>query len=73
MTLGSSLFLIAVGAILHYAVTADTDGFNVNTAGTILMVVGGIGLIVGLAMMAMASRRGGVVRDRDVVRERDVL
>ncbi len=70
MSYGTSIFLIAVGAILHYAVTANTDGFNVNTAGTILMVVGAIGLLISLFWMASASRRGA---GRPVVRERDVV
>ena len=40
MGLGTSIFLIAVGAILKYAVTADVSGVDVNTVGVILMVVG---------------------------------
>jgi hypothetical protein len=48
MGIGTSIFLIAVGAILKYAVTVQTDGFNLNTIGMILMVVGAIGLLVSL-------------------------
>jgi hypothetical protein len=48
MTIGTSLFLIAIGAILKWAVTADVEGVNLETAGVILMVVGGVGLAVGL-------------------------
>jgi uncharacterized membrane protein YfcA len=48
MTIGSSLFLIAVGAILKFAVTAHVGGVNVHTAGLVLMVVGVLGLILGL-------------------------
>jgi hypothetical protein len=48
MGIGTSIFLIAVGAILKYAVTVRTDGFNLNTIGMILMVVGAIGLLVSL-------------------------
>jgi hypothetical protein len=70
MSIGTSIFLIAVGAILRYAVTVSTSGFNVHTAGTILMVVGAIGLLISLIWMATASRRtvvgGPVVRERDV-------
>ena len=69
MSIGTSIFLIAVGAILRYAVTVSTSGFNVNTAGTILMVVGAIGLLISLFWMASASRRTAA---RPVVRERDV-
>ena len=48
MTIGTSLFLIAVGAILRYAITADVDWININTAGLVLMVIGVLGLILGL-------------------------
>jgi hypothetical protein len=48
MTIGGSLFLITVGAILRYAITADVDWININTAGLILMVIGVIGLLFGI-------------------------
>lgn len=48
MTIGSSLVLIAVGAILKYAVTTHVAGINIHTAGLILMIVGIIGLLIGL-------------------------
>ncbi|MCW3068785.1 MAG: hypothetical protein JWL67_1410 [Solirubrobacterales bacterium] len=48
MTIGTSLFLIAVGAILKYAVTANVEGVNIHTAGLVLMIVGGLGLVLGL-------------------------
>ena len=48
MTIGTSLFLIAVGAILKFAVTVHVAGINVHTAGVILMVIGILGLILGL-------------------------
>ena len=48
MGIGTSLFLIAVGAILDFAVTAQARGFNVNTVGLILMIVGGAGLLISL-------------------------
>lgn len=71
MTTGFSIFLIALGAILKYAVTTTTEGFSIATAGTILMVVGVIGLLISLYMMAMATRRGAAAA-QPVVRERDV-
>ena len=46
MGIGTSIFLIAVGAILTFAVEVTTDGFNINTIGIILMLVGGLGLVV---------------------------
>ena len=48
MTIGASLLLIAVGAILKYAVTVHVNGLNLQTTGLILMIVGGLGLILGL-------------------------
>jgi hypothetical protein len=52
MTIGTSLFLIAVGAILRYAVTAHVSGFDIQTAGGILIVVGCLGLLIGLFFIA---------------------
>jgi hypothetical protein len=54
MTIGSSLFLIAVGAILKYAVTAHLAGIDLNVVGVILMLVGIAGLLLGLFMYASA-------------------
>jgi len=51
MTLGTSLFLIAVGAILRYAVTANVEGINLHTAGLVLMIVGILGLVLGLYLL----------------------
>jgi hypothetical protein len=48
MTIGGSLLMIAIGAILHYAVTATVAGVDIQTVGTILIVVGIVGLILGL-------------------------
>ena len=68
MTIGLSLFLIAVGAILRFAVTAnDVAGVDIPTVGVILLIVGVIGLILSLALLTMAGdrRRDGVVRERE--------
>jgi membrane protein implicated in regulation of membrane protease activity len=51
MTLGTSIFLIAVGAILTFAVDATVAGFSIQTAGVILMVAGVIGLVIGLFLL----------------------
>ena len=48
MGVGVSLLLIAAGAILTWAVSAETSGIDLNTVGVILMVVGGIGLVLSL-------------------------
>jgi hypothetical protein len=51
VTIGGSLFLIAVGAILHFAVTAELAGIDLQTVGTILMIVGVIGFVLGLVFL----------------------
>jgi hypothetical protein len=48
MTIGTSILLIAVGAILKYAVTAHVSGIDIQTVGVILMLVGILGLILSL-------------------------
>jgi hypothetical protein len=48
MTIGTSIVLIAIGAILKYAVTAHVSGIDLQTVGTILMIVGILGLILSL-------------------------
>lgn len=56
MTIGSSIFLIAVGAILRYAVTASVSGIDLQVVGLILMIAGVIGLVIGLFMMTAGRR-----------------
>jgi hypothetical protein len=48
MGVGVSLLLIAAGAILTWAVSAETSGIDLNTVGVILMVVGAVGLVLSL-------------------------
>ena len=74
MGIGVSLFLIAVGAILDFAVDVQTKGFNLNTMGVILMIVGGIGLLWSLLIWGFwnEDRRAGR-GDRVVTREREYL
>ena len=58
MYIGTSIFLIALGAILKFAVTATVAGIDIQTAGLILIVVGIIGLVLSLFQMtAMSDRR----------------
>ena len=66
---GTSLFLIAVGAILYFAVHASISGISIATIGLILMIVGIIGLVISLFFLASWRRRGTVVEDRPVRRE----
>jgi len=73
MGIGTSLFLIAVGAILKFAVTASVSGVSLATVGVILMVVGILGLIISLLFLLQARDRGvAAPRDRVVERRTDV-
>jgi hypothetical protein len=56
MGIGVSLILIAVGAVLAFAVHVSTTGFNVNTIGYILLVVGIVGVLI--SMMFWSSWGG---------------
>ena len=70
MSIGAALFMIAVGAILRYAVSDSIEGVDLPTIGLILMIIGALGLIISLVMYATATRRGTVVeRDRYVDRD----
>jgi phosphate/sulfate permease len=71
MTIGASIFLIAVGAILMYAVNASVSGIEIQTIGLILMIAGVVGLLISLFLLTQ-SRREVVYDDRDrVARDRD--
>lgn len=58
MPLGTSIFLIAAGAILRYAVTASVEGIALSTVGLILMITGAVGLVVSLLYMLIWAPRG---------------
>lgn len=70
MGIGVSVFLMAVGAILTFAVEASAEGIDINTVGIILMVVGAIGLLVSL-LLGGSGPWG--TRGRTVVREEETL
>jgi Co/Zn/Cd efflux system component len=58
MTIGTSIVLIAIGAILKYAVTASVDFVDIQVVGTILMIVGILGLAISLLYtFVLADRR----------------
>jgi hypothetical protein len=66
MTIGTSILLIAAGAILRYAVNANSDVINIQTVGLILMIAGILGLILSLLYMAFWADRTRPRRDRYV-------
>ena len=77
MSIGASIFLLVVGAILTFAVNVTTEGFNINTVGIILMVAGVIGLLLSLLFWSSFSpyRRRRVVDaypEERVVEERRI-
>ena len=69
MGIGVSIFLLAIGAILAFAVDVEATGFNINTIGIILMVSGAIGLLL---TMLVFGRRDSAGAETVVTRERDV-
>jgi len=64
MRIGASLFLIAIGAILKFAVTKGVNGVDVGAVGVILMIVGALGLLITIALMT-TRRRTDVVHRRN--------
>lgn len=74
MGIGVSVFLLALGAILAFAVHATVSGIDINTIGVILMVAGAIGLAMSMLIFGRRDRvvAGGVTEERVVTRERDV-
>ncbi len=76
MGIGVSLFLLALGAILAWAVEFDVSGINIDTIGVILMIVGLIGLLLSLLFWSSFSPWGAARREERTVirdREREVL
>ena len=69
MGIGTSIFLIAVGAILYFAVNADVSGLEISTVGLILMICGALGLLISLFLVGSWRREP---TERTVVRDRDV-
>jgi hypothetical protein len=61
MRLGGSLFLIALGAILKFAITKHFNGINLGTIGVILMLIGALGLVISVAWMS-SRRRTDVIQ-----------
>ena len=70
MGIGASIFLIALGAVLAFAVHVDLGGLDINVVGWILMLVGVLGLV--LTALIWGRRRTTVVESRPVVERRVV-
>jgi hypothetical protein len=75
LSLGVSIFLLVVGAVLTFAVDVTASGFSINTVGIILMVAGVIGLLLSLLFWSSFSpyrRSGTVMGGETVVEERHI-
>jgi membrane protein implicated in regulation of membrane protease activity len=73
MGIGTGVFLLAVGAILAFAVDADVSGIELSTVGWILMAAGALAIILFLTVWAPRRRiadRGDVVQERRVYDDR---
>lgn len=71
MGIGASITLLAIGAILAFAVDATFSGVDIQVIGVILMICGALGLV--LSMLVFGRRDSGrVAEERVVTRERDV-
>lgn len=61
--MGFGVVLVVVGAILEFAVTASARGFNIHTVGVILLLVGIVSFVVGLALMISGGSRRSITRE----------
>ena len=61
MTIATAIFLIAIGAILRYAINVTSDVINIQTVGLILMIAGGAGLALSL-LYELVQQGGGVAQ-----------
>jgi uncharacterized protein DUF6458 len=64
MGIGVSLILIAVGAVLTFAVNATVSGVNIDTIGWILMIIGLVGLLLSLMFWSTWGGFQGTTRRR---------
>jgi hypothetical protein len=65
MRLGTAIVLLALGAILTFALRVDLSGVDLQVVGWILMAVGALGIVLEMAVWGPRSRRH-VVTDADV-------
>jgi hypothetical protein len=70
MGIGISVFLLAVGAILTFAINVTASGVNLDTVGVILMVVGALGLLMSMLFWSSFAPFAGGGRDTYIREER---
>ena len=61
--IGGGVVLAVIGAILKYAISVDTSGFNINTIGVILLIAGIALFVIGVIVIAAGGRRHTVVEE----------
>ena len=71
MSIGTSVFLIIVGAILRYAITADPEGVDLDTVGLILLIAGFAGLAISALYILVAGGDSRGQSEEAYQRERD--
>ena len=64
MRIGVSLVLIAIGAVLKFAVTTSVNGIDLGVVGIILMAIGLVGLLISLILMSTRRRTDVIHHDR---------
>lgn len=69
MGIGVSIFLLALGAILTFAVNASVSGLDISVIGVILMVAGALGLLLTMLVLNRGTRSGVVTEERVVGRD----
>lgn len=62
--LGFGIVLMVVGALMRYAVTADPNGFDIVTAGAILLIVGLVSAVIGLLLLFVGGRTSVTEREQ---------
>ncbi len=72
MGIGASVFLLAIGAILAFAVDYSVNGVDINVIGFILMAAGVVGLFMTTLLFGRRDRVGPVVTEERVVRDRTI-
>jgi hypothetical protein len=65
MKIGTSILLIAIGAILRYAVTFRVSGIELEVVGLILIIAGILGLVVSLLQIALSSSSSSSSSNQD--------
>ena len=72
MGIGISIFLIAAGAVMTFALDVNSHGgFNIDTIGIILMVIGAIGILLSMMFWSSWGGLGGRREERTVIRDRE--